>query len=158
MLRCLILLAGCLLISGCAALAPAGSVVGPLLSPQASPLITEQTRVDLSQGNFALVRTNVAGVSKGFSLLGLITISPATTSLAFNRMYAAAQMEPGKPQTLAHVTVERSSSYWILFAIPKVETRADVIEFRPQTGPAPRRHHGEEDGSSTAPAGSRSSR
>ena len=37
----------------------------------------------------------------------------------------------GEPQTIAHLIVERSSSYWILFGIPKVEAHADIVEFRP---------------------------
>jgi hypothetical protein len=158
MFRCLILLAGCLVMSGCAALAPAGAVISPLLSSPALPLVTEQTRVDLSQGNFVLVKTNVVGSSKGFSLLGLITMSPATTTKALNRWYAAAQMCPGKPQTLAHMTVERSSGYWILFAIPKVVVRADIVEFRPETRTIPRRNPRAKGGPSKASAASRNTR
>jgi hypothetical protein len=132
MVRGLILLVGCLLISGCAALAPAGSSVSPLLGPSPPMQITQQTSVKLARDNFVLVKTNVLGRSKGFSLLGLITICPATMTEAMTRMYAAAQMRPGKPQTVAHLTVERSSSYWVLFGIPNVDVRADIVQFIPK--------------------------
>jgi len=79
-----------------------------------------------------LVKTNVLGKSKGFSLLGLITIYPATLTKAMNRMYSAAQMTPGQPQTLAHLIIEQSSSYWILFGIPQVQVRADIVQFSPE--------------------------
>jgi hypothetical protein len=132
MFRNLIILAGCLLMSGCAGLVPAGSVISPLLGPPPPLQVTEQTTVKLARDNFMLVKTNVLGRSKGFSLLGLITICPATMTTALNRMYAAAQMRPGEPQTAAHLTVERSSSYWVLFGIPKVEVRADIVQFVPK--------------------------
>ena len=131
MLRVLLLLVVCLLLSGCTALLPATSVLGSL--PGGSPplQIHEQTTVNLDQDNFVVVKTNVFGQSKGFSLLGILTIYPATLTKAINRMYASAQMRPGEPQTIAHLIVERSSSYWILFGIPKVEAHADIVEFRP---------------------------
>jgi hypothetical protein len=128
----LMLLAGGLLMSGCAALLPAGSMVGPLLGTTPPLQVTEQTNVKLAGDNFVVVKTNIVGRSKGFSLLGFITICPATVTTAMNRLYAEAQMRPGEPQTMAHLTVERSSSYWVLFGIPRVEVHADVVQFLPQ--------------------------
>jgi hypothetical protein len=101
-------------------------------------VVHQQTGVSLTQDNFVLVKTNVFGVSKGFSLLGFITICPATLSKAMDRMYASAQMRPGEPQTVANLIVERSGSFWILFGIPKVEVHADVVEFRPAVGASQR--------------------
>jgi hypothetical protein len=121
---------GCLLLNGCAALAPFSSLVSLPSSPPA-PQVFEETRVDLGRDNFVLVKANVRGESKGFSLLGVITMSPATVTKAMNRMYASAQLRVGEPQTLANLVVNQSSSYWILFGIPKVEVRADVVEFNP---------------------------
>ena len=80
---------------------------------------------------FVLVRTNVSGVSKGFSLFGIITIYPATLDKAMDRMYASAEMRTGKSQTVAHLIIEHSGSFWLLFGIPKVEVHADVVEFLP---------------------------
>jgi hypothetical protein len=130
--RGLMLLVGGLLMSGCTALVPAGSVISPLLGPAPPLQVTENTGVNLSRDNFVLVKTNVLGRSKGFSLLGFITIWPATLTEAMNRMYASAQMRPGEPQTLAHFSVERSGSYWFLYGIPRVEVRADVVQFIPE--------------------------
>ena len=130
-LRGLVMLVFCLVMGGCAALSPASSVLGPLQGGSTPLQVHEQTSVNLVQDNFVLVKTNVFGVSKGFSLLGIITIYPATLTKAINRMYASAQMHAGAPQTLAHLIIEHSGSYWILFGIPKVEVHADIIEFRP---------------------------
>jgi len=132
MVRNLILLTGCLLVGGCAAVAPAGAVLSPLLSPAPPAQITEQTEIKLDRNNFVLVKPDVQGRSRGFSLLGFVTIVPATVTKAMTRMYVAAQMPPGEAQTVAHLAVEHSSSYWILFGIPKVEVRGDVIQFIPK--------------------------
>ena len=131
MFRGLTLLAVCLLLSGCAGVSPVGSSIGSLLGGHPPTDVHEQTSVNLSQDNFVLVKTNVFGLSKGFSLLGFITIVPATVSKATSRMYASAQMPLGGAQTVANLIVEHSSSYWILFGIPKVEVHADVVEFQP---------------------------
>lgn len=133
MFRNLTLLAGCLLLGGCAAVAPAGAVISPLLSPSPPAQITEHTEIKLDRDNFVLVKPNVQGRSRGFSLLGFVTIVPATVTKAMTRMYVAAQMPPGEAQTVAHLAVEHSSSYWVLFGIPKVEVRADVVQFIPKT-------------------------
>ncbi len=127
-----------LLLTGCAALVPFSSVLG---SPSSGPpplQVHEETSVNLAEDDFVLVRTNVVGTSKGFSLLGFITIYPATLTKAMNRMYNSARMHLGKPQTLAHLIVEQSSSYYILFGIPKVQVRADIVQFRPKSNPVDR--------------------
>jgi len=79
------------------------------------------------------------GQCKGFSLLGIITLVPARFSMAMDRLYAQAEMQPGRPQTLANLVVERSSTYLILYSIPRVSIRADVVEFVPPVpaGPPP---------------------
>ena len=120
-----------LLMTGCAALLPFSSLIGNPQGSGPSVQVHEQTSVNLAADNFVVVKTNVMGESLGFSLLGLITIYPATLTKAMSRMYASAQIEPGQPQTLAHLIVERSSSYWILFGLPKVEVRSDIVAFRP---------------------------
>jgi len=67
------------------------------------------TVVNLSEGNYVVVKTNVVGRSKGFSLLGLITIYPATTTKAMGRLYAEAGMQEGRAKTVAHLVIEPSS-------------------------------------------------
>ena len=131
MIRVFMVLVMGLFLSGCAAIAPLALLSHP--SGGAPPVqVHEETRVSLARDNFTLVKTNVWGQSRGFSLLGFITIYPATLNKAMKRMYGAAEMQPGQPQTMAHLIIEQSSSYLILFAIPKIEVRADVVEFNPQ--------------------------
>jgi hypothetical protein len=131
MLRGILFLLACLLMNGCAVLAPVSALIGGSQGGASGLQVHEQTSVNLARDNFVLVKTNVVGRSKGFSLLGFITMCPATLTKAMSRMYDAAQMRPGEPQTVAHLIIEHSSSYWILFGIPKVEVRADIVEFRP---------------------------
>ena len=128
MKRIVIGFGACLLLNGCASLVPLSSL---LSSPnKTSPVqVHEQTSVDLAESNFQLVRTNVVGRSKGFSLLGIVTMYPATLSKAMGRLYGNAQMNEGAPQTVAHLVIEQSSTYWILFGIPQVIVRADVVQF-----------------------------
>ena len=119
-----------LVLSGCAAVAPFSSVLTGGAAA-ASLEVHSQTSVKLQEGNFVTIRTNVVGRSKGFKLLGFITIVPATLDKAMNQLYADAQAQHGRPQTLAHLIVERSGVYVILFSIPQVTARADLIEFLP---------------------------
>lgn len=118
------------LLSGCAALAPFSGLLSGVHGSAPAQEVHEQTDIKLAGDNFDTIKTNVVGTSKGFSLLGFITLYPATLTKAMNRMYGAAEMEPGRPQTTAHLIIEHSSSYWILFGIPKVEVRADVVQFK----------------------------
>ena len=127
------------LLGGCAALPflPASSALLPTGAANAD--FHSGTAVRLEQANFATVKTNVTGQTKGFALLGLITIVPARFSTAMDRLYAHAEVRPGVAQTLANVVVERSSTYLILYSVPRVSIRADVVEFvtPPPTNPAP---------------------
>ena len=121
------------LAGGCAAFSalPVASVVG---SPNAAALeIHNNTDVRLQQKNFVVVRTNVVGQSSGFSLLGILTIVPARFTKAMSRLYVQAQMQPGRPQTLVNLILEKDATYFILFSLPRTAIRADVIEFIPAT-------------------------
>jgi Family of unknown function (DUF6567) len=98
---------------------------------EASPFhLHDETSVQLSKDNFAVVKANVSGRCQGFKLLGFITIVPAPVNKAMDRMYAAAALAPGRPQAIANVMFERTSGYFVLFSIPKVEVRANVVEFQ----------------------------
>lgn len=118
------------LLTGCVGLAP---VAAPLLSSYGSGNagMQSETVVNLSKDNFIVTRTNVVGVSKGFSLLGLIPIYPARVNTALDRLYAESGIEQGSAKSLAHLTIERTSTYWILFSIPETSIRAQVVEFKP---------------------------
>ncbi len=128
MVKVLLTVAAFMLLTGCASVAPLSSLLGAPTGPP--PLqVHEQTSVELDEGNFSLVKTNVLGKSNGFSLLGFITIYPATLTKALGRLYSHAQMREGQPQTISHLVIEQTSSYWILFGIPQVIVRADIVQF-----------------------------
>jgi hypothetical protein len=73
------------------------------------------------------------GESSGFSLLGILTIVPAKFTKAMSRLYVQADMQPGQPQTLVNLVMEKDATYFILFSIPRTAIRADVVEFIPAT-------------------------
>jgi hypothetical protein len=123
----------CVLLSGRAAIAPLSSLVSAPLGPAPAQMY-EQTLVQLDKDNFVLVKTNVLGRSRGFALLGLVTIYPATLTKAMGRLYSDAEMNIGHSQTITHLIVEKSNTYYILFGIPEVDVRADIVEFRPKSG------------------------
>lgn len=116
------------LLTGCAAMAP---VAAPVLSSygHGTGFVQSQTSVNLSKANFEVLKTNVVGRSKGFSLLGLIPICPARLTTAMDRMYAQSGIKTGSCESIAHLTVEHSSTYWILFSIPQTSVRAQVVRF-----------------------------
>jgi len=102
------------------------------MNPSASSLeIHNQTELRLTEGNFSVVKTNVVGDARGFALLGFITLVPARFETAMGRFYSKAEMQTGRPQTLGNLIVEKTSAYWVLFSIPRVSVRADLLEFTP---------------------------
>src|SRR5581483_1263801 len=104
-----LLLSLVLLVGGCAGVAtlPLNNLISS--TPAAGSLeIHQSTDVRLEQGNFVVVRTNVVGQSKGFALLGIITMVPAQFNKAMNRLYSQAGMEMGRPQTLAGLAMEKN--------------------------------------------------
>ncbi len=122
------------LLSGCAAFAavPVASVVS---SASGSALeIHDMTEVRLQEANFIVTKPNVAGQSGGFSLLGFLPIVPAKFSKALDRLHKQAQMQSGQSQTLANLIIEKNNTYLILFSLPRISIRADVIEFMPAAG------------------------
>jgi hypothetical protein len=133
LLALLALLGLAALAGGCAGSAalPVTSLIG---SPNASAVeIHNNTDVRLQEKNFIVIRTNVVGQSSGFSLLGVLTIVPAKFTKAMSRLYAQAEMQPGRPQTLVNLIMDKDATYFILFSLPRTSIRADVIEFIPAT-------------------------
>lgn len=90
---------------------------------------TSATTVDLTRNNYRIVKSNAIGESHGFRLLGLIPFASPTYTGAMSDLYSKAGVAEGKAQALANVTQEQSSIYLILFSIPKVTVRADIVEF-----------------------------
>lgn len=122
-----------LLSAGCSSMGSMSTTLGELNPNTSSLEIHNQTDVKLTEGNFETVKTNVVGQARGFALLGFINVKPARFQTAMDRLYAKASMETGKPQTLGNIIMEKTSAYWVLFSIPRVSVRADVVEFQPDT-------------------------
>ena len=69
------------------------------------------------------------GSSVGFSFLGLFSLKSPSNEEVLTQLYRSADVSVGKSQTLVNVMHEQTSTYLILFALPKISVRADVIEF-----------------------------
>jgi len=120
--------------AGCAGMAASTQLPEALssLNPNTTGLeIHNQTELRLTEGNFSVVKTNVVGEARGFALLGFITLKPARFQTAMDQLYSKAQMQSGQPQTLGNIIMEKTSAYWILFSLPRVSVRADLLEFTP---------------------------
>ena len=113
---------------GCAAL-PALPLLSGLISAPGGTQVLTTTTVNLSRQNFKIVKANAIGSSVGFSFLGLITLKSPGYDEAITKLYQYAGVSEGKSQALVNVVHEHSSTYFILFALPKITVRADVIEF-----------------------------
>lgn len=122
----------CLLTAGCPAI-PA------LFSPSASgsqqvQQLQTTTTVHLYGQNYRIIKTNVTGSSWGFSLLGFITLKSPNYIKAVEQMYKEAGINGQRSQAIVNVAQQDTSPYFILFSLPKITLRADLIEF---TGTAP---------------------
>jgi hypothetical protein len=122
-----LLLVLCLL-TGCAPVPPLPFTL-PLPGGSGQASLLTLTEVHLAQRNYRVVRTNVVGTSWGFALLGLITVKPPDATEAFARLYEAGGMAEGKSLALINVLQESRAPYFILFSLPEITYRADVVEF-----------------------------
>jgi len=117
-------------LTGCAAAIPALPALSAFLPASGgSSQVLTTTTVKLSRQNYKIVKANVIGDSVGFSLLGLVTLKSPEYADAITKLYQSAGVSEGKAQALVNVALEHSSTYFILFTLPKVTVRADVIEF-----------------------------
>ena len=91
---------------------------------------TTGTGVGLAQNNFKILKTAAKGESSGFKLLGLIPFASPTYAQAKVDLYnSVGESLAGRAVALANQTEDKSSTYLILFSIPKITITADVIEF-----------------------------
>jgi hypothetical protein len=104
------------------------AVSGGCTSAGSFPARTE-SRVDLSKANYRLVKANAVGSSSGFSLFMVLPIVPPRYTTAMSRLQEQAGMTEGKAQALVNVSQEQRSVYLLLFSIPTLTIRADVVEF-----------------------------
>jgi len=131
-IRCLWLIPVFLLLTGCPVPPAATSLpLGlPPIATAGGAQITSGTQVKLSQPNFRLIRADIVGSSTGFKLLGIFTFKSPEYAEAITRLYKKAGISIGKAQTLVNVVYEQTQPYFILFSLPKITVRADLVEFR----------------------------
>jgi hypothetical protein len=91
--------------------------------------VSSGTQVDLSRKNYRVVKSNAVGTSSGFRLLGIIPFASPSYTSAMSDLYKDAKVQDGSANALVNVTQEESGLYLILFSIPKLTVRADIIEF-----------------------------
>ncbi len=132
-----------LLLGGCAAAIPALPALSGLVPPPAGTQVLTTTTVKLSRKNYQIIKANAVGTSTGFNFLGLFTLKAPQYDEAISRLYKAARVSQGKAQTIVNVVHQNSSTYFILFALPKITVRADVIEFTDYASREPRQTGGE---------------
>ena len=99
--------------------------------------VLHSTQVQLVGNNYRVLQTNVVAKSGGFKLLGFITIRSPSYVRAVSRLYAKAHVEEGAPQAFANVVYETGGMNLVLFSIPKVRIRADLVEFIDSPRPLP---------------------
>jgi hypothetical protein len=129
MMKSLMILPILWLLTGCAAALPALPALSGLIPGASGTHILTTTTVNLSRKNFKIVKANVFGSSVGFSFLGLFSLKSPSYEEALTQLYRSADVSVGKSQILVNVMHEQTSTYYILFALPKITVRADVIEF-----------------------------
>jgi len=93
------------------------------------PSTTLSTSVDLRKSNFRIIKSNAIGKSSGFILFWFIPIVQPTYTGAMSDLYEKAGVAEGRAQALVNVTQENSKLSLLLFSIPRLTVRADIIEF-----------------------------
>jgi hypothetical protein len=117
------------LLTGCAVALPALPALSGLIPAANGTHILTTTTVNLSRKNFKIVKANAFGSSVGFSFLGIFSLKSPSYEEALTQLYRSADVSEGKSQALVNVMHEQTSTYFILFALPKITVCADVIEF-----------------------------
>ena len=130
------LLLVCFLCSSCAI--PLSSQLPNLSSSFSGGQIQEiqaSTSVSLASDNYRILKTNVVGSDWGISFLGILPIVSPDSAKAMAKLYKAGGVSEGKPQAIVNLLQQSTSPYFILFSIPKIMYRADVVEFTKATPP-----------------------
>jgi len=90
-----------------------------------------QTQIDLNHANYKMIKAGAEGRSYGFRfLLGIIPITAPNTATARADLYDhLGESMTGKSVALINVTEDRSTTWLLLFSIPKLVITGDVVEF-----------------------------
>jgi hypothetical protein len=87
------------------------------------------TTVELSRDNFKMVKTNIQGTDWGINFLGILPIVSPDYTKAISELYKAGEVTEGKPQAIVNILQQHTAPFFILFSIPRISFRADVVEF-----------------------------
>ena len=93
-------------------------------------LQTTQSAMHLDRANFRVIKASARGVDQGFNLFGFIPIIMPSISDATDNLMQGIDAE-GRAVSLTNVAQERQTLYLVLFSLPKIVIRADIIEFLP---------------------------
>ena len=90
-----------------------------------------QTQIDLTRANYKMIKAGAEGRSYGFRfLLGIIPITAPNTAAARADLYRnVGESVTGKSVALINTTEDRSTTWLLLFSIPKLVITGDVVEF-----------------------------
>ena len=90
-----------------------------------------QTQVNLTHANYKMIKAGAEGRSYGFRfLLGIIPITAPNTAAARADLYRnVGESVSGKSVALINVTEDRSTTWLLLFSVPKLVITGDVVEF-----------------------------
>jgi hypothetical protein len=106
-------------------------------------LPSTQTQVNLNHANYKMVHAGAIGRSYGFRfLLGVIPLAAPSTGAARANLYERLGVPvDGKSVALINTVEDRSTTWLLLFSIPKLVVTGDVVEFRPEEVSAPQSLH-----------------
>ena len=104
----------------------------PMGSPASDMQLLTNTSVSLAKANYKIVKANSIGESWGVNLLGLIPVKSPYYTEALTKIYQQSGITEGKAQALANIVHQKSSTFYLLFSIPRITVRADVVEFVPK--------------------------
>ncbi len=95
------------------------------------PLSSTQTEVTLTHSNYKMIQAGAEGRSYGFRfLLGIIPIAAPSTAAAREDLYHNLdQSVNGRSVALINTVEEHSTTWLLLFSIPKIVLTGDVVEF-----------------------------
>ncbi len=104
-----------------------------------------QPEIKLSEGNYQVVATQISGSSTGLHLasfvptsvraalqggpLGGFPVKAASESAAIDELYQNAGIQRGRATAFVNMRTEVSGLNCILFSLPKITVKADLIEF-----------------------------
>ena len=103
------------LFAGCAAV-PILPLVSPFLSGQ-QPQVSTITSVQLATQNYKIVKTNMVGTSRGFSLLGFISLMSPDYAEATAQLYQAGESpkERPRPSSMSCSRIVPPTSFFLVF-------------------------------------------